>query len=131
MLDIDPGLDTKLRAFFDHIEASAPPSALTDIAETTPVRGRRTLNLFAGIAAATVIAASVALFAVELRGHEGAPSPAGTSAPAKPSASVSPYTCAIPQSSRTILTCAASCPQRVLSSDFCAWHGASSAAITA
>jgi hypothetical protein len=95
MLDIDPGLDTKLRAFFDHIEASAPPSALTDIAETTPVRGRRTLNLFAGIAAATVIAASVALFAVELRGHEGAPSPAGTSAPAKPSASVSPSATAL------------------------------------
>ena len=31
MLDIDPGLDTKLRAFFEHIEASGPPSGLTDI----------------------------------------------------------------------------------------------------
>ena len=31
MVDIDPGLDAKLRELFEHIEASAPPSGITDI----------------------------------------------------------------------------------------------------
>ena len=96
MIDMDPRLDTKLRAFFERIEASAPPSAVTDIVETTPDRRRRTLNLFAGLAAATVVAASVALFAIELRGHDGGGlSPVGTSAPAKASPSASPSAAAL------------------------------------
>lgn len=77
MVDIDPGLDAKLRAFFDHIEASTPPSALTDVKVTTPDRRRRMINLFASLAAGAVVAASVTLFAVELRNHHG-PAPAVT-----------------------------------------------------
>ncbi len=69
MLDIDPGLDAKLRAFFDHIEASPPPPALTDVATPAPSRRRRTVNLVAGLAAVAAVAASVTLFAVELSNH--------------------------------------------------------------
>jgi len=87
MLDIDPGLDSKLRAFFEHIEASGPPSGLTDIDIGAPHRASRPFNLFAGLAAAAVVAASVVVFAVELRGHHTpAPGPAVTSSP-PPSAS--------------------------------------------
>lgn len=76
MVDIDPGLDTKLRAFFERIEACPPPSALTDIRTPAPSRRRRTINLVAGVAAVAVVTASVTLFAVELGNRH---------APAKPS----------------------------------------------
>jgi hypothetical protein len=79
MVDVDPGLDTKLRAFFDHIEASTPPSALADITTSTPTRRRRTINVVAGLAAVAVVAASITLFAVELGTHRG---PAKSSLPA-------------------------------------------------
>ena len=80
MLDIDPGLDPKLRAFFDHIEGLTPPSRLTDISPVAPDHRRRMINVFAGLAAVAVIAASVTLFAVELRGHRNsAPAVASTS----------------------------------------------------
>jgi hypothetical protein len=89
MLDIDPGLDAKLRAFFEHIEVSAPPAGLTDIGVAAPARGGRTFNLFAGLVAAAVVAASVVVFAVELRSHGNpAPGPAVTSA--APSSSFAP-----------------------------------------
>jgi len=39
MVDIDPGLDTKLRAFFEHIEASPTPPGLTDVDVTAPLAG--------------------------------------------------------------------------------------------
>ena len=48
MIDIDPGLDTQLQAFFEHIEASAPPPGLTDIDVTAPARRRRAITLMAG-----------------------------------------------------------------------------------
>ena len=92
MIDVDPGLDAKLQAFFEHIEASIPPAGLTDIDTSVPARTRRTFNLFAGLAAATVIAGSVAVFALELRSHNTpGPGPAATSASpsARPSASPS------------------------------------------
>ena len=79
MVDVDPGLDTKLRAFFEHIEASTPPSALADITTSTPTRRRRTINVVAGLAAVAVVAASITLFAVELGTHRG---PAKSSLPA-------------------------------------------------
>jgi hypothetical protein len=89
MVDIDPALDTKLRAFFEHIEASAPPSDLTDIQVALRDRPRRMVNLFAGIAAAALVAASVAVFGFVLRSHDkSSPAPAVTSA----SASSSPLT---------------------------------------
>jgi hypothetical protein len=91
MVEIDPGLDTRLRAFFDHIEASAPPSYLTDIDVAIQDRPRRVFNLFAGIAAAALVAASVTVFALELRSHDKAPGPAVPSAPSA-SSSESPFT---------------------------------------
>ena len=69
MLDIDPGLDAKLRAFFDHIEACVPPSILSDVKADPPRRRRAMINLFAGVVAVAVVAASVTLFAVELTSH--------------------------------------------------------------
>ena len=92
MIDIDPGLDTQLQAFFEHIEASAPPPGLTDIDVTAPARRRRAINLMAGLAAAAVVAGSVAVFALELRSHNApAPGPATTSSSpsGRPSASPS------------------------------------------
>jgi hypothetical protein len=92
MIDVDPGLDAKLHAFFEHIEASIPPAGLTDIDTSVVARTGRSFNLFAGLAAATVIAGSVAVFALELRSHNTpGPGPAATSASpsARPSASPS------------------------------------------
>ena len=87
MIDIDPGLDTKLRAFFERIEASPPPSGLTDIDVAVPDRGHRpVVNMFAGLAAAAVVVAGITVFAIELRDHDNAaPAPAARSA--SPSAS--------------------------------------------
>jgi len=91
MLDIDPGLDTKLRAFFERVEASAPPPALTEVELMARDPRRRTINVFAGLAAAAVVAGSVTLFAIDLRSHQGAgPGPAATSAPTKTSPSAAP-----------------------------------------
>ena len=83
MVDMDPGLDTKLRAFFEHIEASPPPSGLTDIDLPAPDRGRRPMfNLFAGLAAAAVVAAGIAVFAIALRSRDNpAPRPAESAPP--------------------------------------------------
>lgn len=92
MIDVDPGLDAKLHAFFEDIEASIPPAGLTDIDTSVVARTGRSFNLFAGLAAATVIAGSVAVFALELRSHNTPGSgPAATSASpsARPSASPS------------------------------------------
>lgn len=85
MLDIDPGLDTRLRVFFDHIEASPPPSALTDI-NIAPARRRGMTNLLAGLTAVAVVVAGVTLFAVELRSHRSSPPAITSSSP--PSASL-------------------------------------------
>jgi hypothetical protein len=91
MVDSDPGLDSKLRAFFEQIEASAPPSGLTDIDVAPRDRPRRMLNMFAAVAAAAVVAASVAVFALVLRSRDQAsPAPAVTSAPPSASSSSSP-----------------------------------------
>jgi hypothetical protein len=75
MLDLDPGLDTKLRAFFEQIEASPLPSTLTDTATPAPSRRRRTINLVAGFAAIAVVAAGVTLFGIELSKHHAPPKP--------------------------------------------------------
>ena len=79
MVEIDPGLDTKLRAFFDRIEASPPTSPLANVKTPAFSRRRRTMNVFAGVAATAVVAAGITLFAVELGNHHG---PAKSSLPA-------------------------------------------------
>jgi hypothetical protein len=75
MLDLEPGLDARLRAFFDRIESDALTSAPADFDPATKPKGRRTINLFAGALAITVIAASAAAFAIELNSHHDRPSP--------------------------------------------------------
>jgi hypothetical protein len=81
MLDLDPGLDARLRAFFDQIERDALTSALTDFDPATEPKGRRTINLFAGALGIAVIAAGAVVFAIELNGHHNgdAPNPSGHS----------------------------------------------------
>jgi hypothetical protein len=91
MIDVDPGLDSKLQAFFAQIEASTPPASIADINIdiAAPERRRVTFNLLAGVAAAAVIAGSIAVFALELRSHDN-PTPAATSAPQSASPSARP-----------------------------------------
>jgi hypothetical protein len=95
MVDIDPALDTKLRAFFERIEASPAPPGLTNVDVTAPARGRRSINLLAGVAAAAVVAGSVAVFAIALRSHEA---PAASTTPR-----ASPSTSTLPPSSASAL----------------------------
>jgi hypothetical protein len=91
MIDVDPGLDAKLHAFFEHIEAATPPAGLTNVGVTVPARSRRTFNVFAGLAAAAVVAGSVAVFALELRSHNTpGPGPAVTSPSPSPRTAPSP-----------------------------------------
>jgi hypothetical protein len=75
MLDLDPGLDARLRALFDQIESDALTSPLTVFDPAPKRKGRRTINLFAGALAIAVVAASVAAFAIELSSHHDGPSP--------------------------------------------------------
>jgi hypothetical protein len=85
MVDMDLGLDTKLRAFFEHIEESPPPSGLTDIDLAAPDRGRRPMyNLLAGLTAAAVVVAGVAVFAIELSSRVNPAPPPAASAPPLP-----------------------------------------------
>jgi hypothetical protein len=91
MIEIDPGLDLKLQGFFEHVEASSPPLRLTHLDLAAPHRARRTFNLFVGLAAAAIVAASAAVFAVELGSHHGtAAGPAASSPTASPSRSAAP-----------------------------------------
>lgn len=77
MPEVDPGLEIGLRSFLNEIKAQPVPRPLADF-EPAGVRPRRkALNLFAGAAGVAVIAAGVAVFAVELNGHHGAGSPLG------------------------------------------------------
>ena len=49
MLDIDPGLDSKLRTLYEHIEAQSVSHALTGFEAPHPRPRRRTLNLMAAV----------------------------------------------------------------------------------
>jgi hypothetical protein len=81
MLDIDPGLDTRLRAFFDQIEGTEIPSRLAVFEPATNPKGRRAVNLFAGAAGVAAIAVGVAVFAIDLNSHHvgGSPRQSGQS----------------------------------------------------
>lgn len=82
MIDIDPRLDSKLRAKYERIEAENPPQGLIDFDPSAERPRSRTFNLLAGVAGIAVVAAGVAVFAVELNGHHdsGSPIPGGQSA---------------------------------------------------
>jgi hypothetical protein len=82
MLDLEPELDRKLRALYDHIETQDPPASLAFF--TVPlVRSRhKVLSRLVAIAAVAAIAAAIGLFATELNGHRATTSPTPTTQPA-------------------------------------------------
>ena len=69
MLDIEPELDRKLRAFYDHIEAQDPPASLELIATPALPSGRKVLGRLVSVAGIAAIAAGIVLFATELNAH--------------------------------------------------------------
>ena len=78
MVEIDPGLDTRLRAFFDHYEGETMPAHLGTFDQGARQTRRRPVQLIAGALGVAVIAAAVAVFAIELNSHGHAgQSPAG------------------------------------------------------
>ncbi len=80
MVDIDPGLDSKLRGLYEHIEAQAPPRPLPGFAPPPAPARRRALNLMAAVVGIAVVVAGVALFATEVA-HRGAKPPAPAISP--------------------------------------------------
>jgi hypothetical protein len=93
MIDIGPRLDSELRAKFDRVEAETPPQRLMTF-QPTATRGHRSLNAIVGLAAIAVVAAGIAVFALELSGHpRPAPTPSsaqGARLPSMPVYSPSP-----------------------------------------
>jgi hypothetical protein len=91
MLDIEPELDRKLRALYDHIETQDPPASLA-LFTVPSVRPRhKVLSRLVAIAAVAALAAAIGLFATELSGHRATTSPTPTTQPAStPSAESTP-----------------------------------------
>ncbi len=79
MLDLEPRLDSRLRSFYEHIEAQTPPRSVTSFEGSLRHTRRRTLNLVAAVAGVAVVAAGLGVFGAELAGHHSAkpPAPAG------------------------------------------------------
>jgi hypothetical protein len=69
MVEIDPGLDTRLRAFFDHYESEPMPPRLATFDEEAKPKGRSAVPFLAGALGVAVIAAAAAVFAMELSSH--------------------------------------------------------------
>jgi hypothetical protein len=87
MIDLDPRLDTRLRTFYEYIEEQSPPRGLAVFTPPAHAR-RRHINMVAGIAAAAMVAAGIAVFAIELQQrHDATPSPAATPLRTLPGAS--------------------------------------------
>jgi hypothetical protein len=90
MVEIDPGLDTKLRAFFDHHEGEAMPSRLTEITFEPSRTHSRRLNLVLVSAALALVTVAVVGFAIELRAHLAHTHPAGSAVHTTPTPSLTP-----------------------------------------
>jgi hypothetical protein len=105
MVEIDPGLDARLGAFFDHYGAEAMPSRLATFDQSAKPKRRSAVQLFAGAISVAVIAAGIAVLTIELRSHDNpAPSPAGTSSGVRSSLpSAAQMTAPLPSSSRTVI----------------------------
>jgi hypothetical protein len=85
MVEIDPRLDMRLRAFFDHYEREAMPSRLETFVEGAKPKRRPAIQFLAGTVGVAVIAAAATAFAIELNSHnDNGQSPAEKS-PAGPS----------------------------------------------
>jgi hypothetical protein len=82
MLDIEPGLDGKLRALYDHIETQDPPASLAPFMAPAVRSSHKVLNRLVAIAAVAALAAAIGLFATELNGHRATTSPTPTTQPA-------------------------------------------------
>jgi hypothetical protein len=76
MVEIDPGLDTRLRAFYDRYESEAMPSRLATFDHEAEPKRRAATQFVAGAIGVGVIVAAVVVFAAELTGHNQ-PGPAG------------------------------------------------------
>jgi hypothetical protein len=81
MSDVDPRLEGRLRSFLDEIKGQPLPPQLAHFTPATVRSGRKVLNVLAGAVAVAVVAATVAVFGIELHGRHGAgsPTPAGKS----------------------------------------------------
>jgi hypothetical protein len=95
MAEVDPRLEKRLRDLYEHIEASRPPSGLSQFEAPAEHRRRRKLTLAGGVIAAALAAGAVVVVGFSnhrLPGAGVASKPSTTSAPAGPSspAAVSP-----------------------------------------
>jgi hypothetical protein len=70
MLEIDPGLDSKLRTLYEHIEAQGASHALAGFEAPRTRPRRRTLNLIAAVVGVAVLAAAIVVFATELASRQ-------------------------------------------------------------
>lgn len=86
MIDIDPGLDRRLSAFYEHIEDEIPPAGLTELNSEGSRQPSRGLNLVLISAALAAVTVAVVGFAIELRAHlDNASPPASATHRAPPS----------------------------------------------
>jgi hypothetical protein len=79
MIDMDPRLDSMLRAKYDRIEAENPPPMLANFDPAVERPRRKVVNLMVGAAGIAVVAAGVAAFGLQLSGHGTAPAPTANS----------------------------------------------------
>jgi hypothetical protein len=106
MVEIDPGLDTRLRAFFDHYEGEAMPPRLTTFDEEAKPKGRMAMQFAAGAIGVAVIAAAAAVFGIELSSHRAARPPASAVSPSSLARNLPPaseLTGPLPAISRTVV----------------------------
>ncbi len=78
MIDMDPGLRTRLRAKYDRIKAENPPATLANFDPIVARPRRQVLNLIIGAAAIAIVAAGIATFALQLSAHLHGTTPAAT-----------------------------------------------------
>lgn len=106
MVEIDPGLDTRLRAFFDHYEGEAMPSQLTTFDEDAKRKGRMPMQFAAGAIGVAVIAAAAAVFGIELSSHRAVRPPESAVSPSSLARNLPPaseLTGPLPAISRTVV----------------------------
>lgn len=101
MIDIDPRLDSRLRAFYEHIEEQRPSRGPESFEARARRPHRRTLNLVAGVAGVAIVVAGVSVFATELASRHGAKTPAPATQSGLPTDSQ--LTLGLPSISHTVI----------------------------
>jgi hypothetical protein len=84
MLDIEPDLDEKLRALYEHYGALEPPANLARITSRASRSGHKALSRVVAVVGVAAIAAGILLFARELSGHRFATTPTPITHPVSP-----------------------------------------------